>query len=355
MLDIPIRVHFTFLFIVFWFASKSARHGGNVVLAVLFLLALFGCVVLHELGHALMARRFGVRTQEIVLYPIGGVARLQQMPSGIAEFLIAAAGPAVNVVIAAVLFVVLRLLGPVGHEVSWTMATLGSVASTLLVANIVIFGFNLVPAFPMDGGRMLRALLAILMGEQKATNIAALVGQGFAVVFGVVGLFQPNLLLVLIALFVFLGATQEAAFTRRRAVFIGRLARDAMITPVETLAPQDSLARATELLLDTRQQDFPVLDAWGRVVGVLSRPALLQGLAHGTADSAVLDAMDRDVMIYAQDAPLEEVLRGLQDEPGKPAIIVDDGEVLGMVTLENLAEFVEVARRAARKRAATGG
>jgi Zn-dependent protease len=345
VIGIPIRIHFTFLFIVVWFASQSARAGGNVALALVFLLAVFACVVLHELGHAAMAKRFGVRTLEIVLYPIGGVARLQRMPSGRAEFLIAVAGPAVNVVIAAALLAALLALGTGGAEMSWTMSSLRDLVRTLFLANLMIFFFNLIPAFPMDGGRMLRAGLAILLGEQRATGIATLVGQGFAIAFALFGLLQQNLFLVLIALFVFAGAAQESAFTRRRAVLVGRFARDAMITRFETLAPQDPLSRAARLLIDANQQDFPVIDAWGRLAGVLSRADLLRALAGASGEEAVLDAMDREILTVAPDASLEEVIRVLQADPRKPVMVVEETRLVGMVTFENLARFVEIARR----------
>jgi CBS domain-containing protein len=198
----------------------------------------------------------------------------------------------------------------------------------------------------MDGGRILRAALTLLMPEDRATNIAAGVGQAIAVVFAVVGLFWSPILL-LIALFVFLGAGQEAAFVQRRTMVRGRSAREAMATRFETLAPNDSLRRAAELLLDSHQQDFPVIDAWGRVVGVLSRSAILQGLAHQAPGEPVLAVMDREVATVRPDSPMDEVLRRFQETGGKPVLVMADGRLVGMVTLENLTRFLEVTRRAA--------
>jgi stage IV sporulation protein FB len=267
------------------------------------------------------------------------------MPGGKAEFLIAVAGPAVNIVIAIALLAALLALGTGGAEMSWAMSSLRDLIRTLFFANLLIFFFNLIPAFPMDGGRMLRAGLAIFLGEQRATTIATLVGQGFAIVFALFGLLWPNLFLVLIALFVFFGAAQEAAFTRRRAVLVGRFARDAMVTRFETLAPQDPLSRAARLLIDTHQQDFPVVDAWGRLAGLLSRADLLRALAGTSGEEAVLDAMDREILAVAPDAALEEVVRVLQTDPRKPVMVVEGTRLVGMVTFENLARFVEIARR----------
>jgi CBS domain-containing protein len=174
--------------------------------------------------------------------------------------------------------------------------------------------------------------------------VAAAVGQGIAVLMGAAGLFMSNWALLFVALFVFLGAAQEAAFHRQRAMVLGRTTREAMITRFETLAPQDSLGRAAEHLLATHQQDFPVVDAWGRVAGVLSRTRLMQGLAREGSSGAVLDAMQREFPVVAPGADLEDVLRILQSNPQMPVLVLDEGRLVGMVTLENLTEFIQIAR-----------
>jgi len=344
---IPIRIHITFLLILLWVGYSATRQGQDVFLSLLVLFLLFTCVVLHELGHALAAKRFGVETLEIVLYPIGGVARLKSMPSGKAELLIAIAGPAVNLLIivlllpAAVFFVGLALF----QGDLFRMSGLAGIVVFLIKINGILLAFNLIPAFPMDGGRILRSALTLLMPEDRATNIAAGIGQAIAVLFAVVGLFW-NPILLLIAMFVFLGAGQEAAFVQRRFMVRGRTAREAMVTRFVTLAPNDSLRRAAELLLDSHQQDFPVIDAWGRVVGLLSRAGILQGLAQYEAGESVLTAMDRDVTTVRPDSTMDDVLRRFQETGGKPVLVMDDNGLVGMVTLENLTRFLEVARRA---------
>jgi Zn-dependent protease/predicted transcriptional regulator len=345
VLGIPIRIHLTFFLILLWFGGDAAGRGESAFLAIVFALLLFACVVLHELGHAAMARRFGVKTTEIVLYPIGGVARLENMPSGLAELLIALAGPAVNAVLSIGLVVFLWASGDLFPDGLGQLQTAADLVPGLLLANLSLLFFNLIPAFPMDGGRVLRATLTFVTSEDRATSIAAAVGQGIAVLFGAAGLFTRNYVLLFIALFVFLGAGQEAAFRRQRAVVLGRRAREAMVTRFETLAPQDSLGRAAELLLATHQQDFPVVSAWSRVVGVLSRSALLRGLAERGTDAAVLDVMHRDPVPVSPDADLEQVLRHLQANPGVPVLVVEGEELRGMITLENLTEFIEVTRR----------
>jgi Zn-dependent protease len=344
---IPIRIHFTFVLILVWVGFFATRQGQDVFLSLIQLFLLFTCVVLHELGHALMARRFGVETLEIVLYPIGGVARLKSMPSGKAELLIAMAGPAVNLAIIVVLLpaagFILGLALFQGELFQWS--GLASLVGFLIYANGILLVFNLIPAFPMDGGRILRAALTLAMPEDRATKIAAGIGQAIALVFAVVGLFT-NPILLLIALFVFLGAGQEAAFVQRRFMVRGRSAREAMVTRFETVAPQDSLRHAAELLLGGHQQDFPVIDSWGRVVGILSRAAILEGLARHEPGAPVLEVMDREFSCVSPGASMDEVLGRFQETGGKPVLVMDDAVLVGMVTLENLAQFIEVARRA---------
>jgi Zn-dependent protease/predicted transcriptional regulator len=343
VMGIPIRIHFTFLLLLLWFGFAATTRGESPLRAVIFLALLFACVALHELGHAAMARRFGVRTREIVLYPIGGIARLENIPGGKAELLIALAGPAVNLFLSLALGGVILGLGLPPFAEPQNVFTAGSMLQQLLVANITLFVFNLVPAFPMDGGRVLRASLSLAFPDERATTVAAAIGQGIAVLLGALGLFSSNWVLLFIALFVFLGAGQEAAFHRQRAMVLGKKARDAMITRFETLAPQDSLGRAAEHLVATHQADFPVLDAWNRVAGVLSRAKLMRGLAKEGSSGAVMDAMDREFPVAAPGDDLEEVLRILQGAPHVPVIVLDDGRLVGMITLENLTEFIQIA------------
>jgi stage IV sporulation protein FB len=346
LLGVPIRVHVTFLLLLFWFGGVSADQGRGFLGGVVFLLLLFGCVVLHELGHATMARRYGVHTSEIVLYPIGGVAKLDRIPSGKAELWIAAAGPAVNLVLALLLWGGLRAFGSQSPGSAEELVTGAPIAWQLLIANITLFVFNLVPAFPMDGGRILRASLSILLGQRRATTIASRIGQGIAILFAILALFPPPVrpVLLLIAFFVFVGAGQEQSYQRGRAAVHGMTAREAMVTRFDTLAPQDSLERAAELLLATHQQDFPVVDLWGRVAGVLPRSSLLAALAAGGRGRAVLEAMDREFVSVRPETPLEEVFSQLQGRPLQPIVVVGDTGLEGMITLDNFGELLEVSK-----------
>jgi Zn-dependent protease/predicted transcriptional regulator len=345
VMGIPIRVHVTFLMLLVWFATTAAASSRSVRTELAFVLGVFACVILHELGHAAMAKRFGVATREIVLYPIGGVARLERIPGGVAELLIAIAGPLVNVVLAALAALALaayKVPPTIGIAFPWEGSGL---VQKLLWANVMLVVFNMIPAFPMDGGRVLRGLLSISLGQDRATRIAAIVGQLFAVLFIAMGLWTSQFLLVFIGVFVFLGASQEAAFQRSRSAVAGRVARDAMISRFETLQPQDNLGRAAELLLATHQHDFPVLDAWQRVAGVLPRVKLLEGLARSGSATPVLDVMQRDPVVVDPGTPLDTVLAHLQADPARPLLVVEDGKLVGMLTLENLSEFIVVAKQ----------
>jgi Zn-dependent protease/predicted transcriptional regulator len=339
-LGIPIRLHTTFLLLLVWFGYHSTRSGNRLVWSLAYLGLVFLCVVLHELGHAAMARRFGVRTREIVLYPVGGIARLEAMPAGRAELFIALAGPAVNVAVAGVLVLVARISG---GSLLWDgrLTSAGDLLPGLFVLNLILFFFNLLPAFPMDGGRVLRAGLALLTNQERATRIATRVGQGVAVLFAIAAILPPlNPLLLLIALFVFVGASQEAGFYRQRTSMLGAAARRVMNSRFESLLPGDSLEHAARRLLGTHQDAFPVVDAAGRAVGLLPRPVLLQGLAEGGTGAHVADVMLRDFPVVGADENVERVVVLLRAQPDCPLTVVERGKPAGMITLADLAGFV---------------
>src|SRR5512137_1095704 len=271
-LGIDIYLHFTFLLLLGFIGLSHGLVGRSLDAAlggVLFFTGLFLCVLLHEYGHALAARHYGISTRDITLLPIGGVARLERMPDKPAqEFVVALAGPLVNIVIAAGLCAGLWLKGH-WPPLAALSATSGSLVERLVVVNGFLVLFNLLPAFPMDGGRVLRALLALRMDYARATRIAASIGQGMAFLFGAAGLFG-NPMLILIAFFVWIGAAHEAAAVQMKSTLGGCLVREAMLTDFRTLSPRETLGQAVRLLLAGSQQDFPVVDN-GQVVGMLSR------------------------------------------------------------------------------------
>jgi Zn-dependent protease len=270
---IDVYLHMTFLILIAWIALAYWQLEGTliaVISGVSFILALFFCVVLHEFGHALTARNFGIRTKHIILLPIGGIASIERTPEDPREeIIIALAGPAVSFAIALLLWLLLSAsqgLVPI-EELS---VTGGSFLQRLMIINILLAAFNLLPALPMDGGRVFRALLALWMEPARATRIAAGVAQAMAVLLALVGL-RYNLFLVFIAVFIWIGAASEAGMATIKSALSGLPAGRAMLTDFQLLAPDESLARAVELTLSGSQKDFPVVSG-EEVAGVL-RPA----------------------------------------------------------------------------------
>ena len=337
---IDVYIHTTFLLLVAFFGFtywQQTRTLSGTLEGIAFLLALFLSVVLHEYGHALTARRYGIKTRDITLLPIGGVARLERMPDKpLQELWVALAGPAVNVVIAGALFAGLWFGGHWQPLSSLSTAS-GNLFERLLVANVFLVLFNLLPAFPMDGGRVLRSLLAMRMPYARATRIAARIGQGMAVIFGFAGLFG-NPMLLLIALFVWIGAGQEAAAVEMKSSFADATVREAMLTDFKTLAPGQTLADATRLVLAGSQQDFPVLER-DSVVGVLAHRELFLALREQGEDAAVANVMRREFAKLSADAPLETALAPENVEKGLAMPVLDGGRLVGLVTAENVGEF----------------
>lgn len=338
---IDLHVHVTFLLLLGWVAISyytARQSAADAFMGVAFILSLFAVVVLHELGHALTARRFGIPTRDITLLPIGGVARLERMPDDPKqELLVALAGPAVNVVLAAILYVVLQLGAGTAPPTDMARAG-GSFLSRLLWINVSLAAFNLLPAFPMDGGRVLRALLAMRLDYMRATRVAAAVGQAMAVIFGFVGLFY-NPFLVLIAVFVWMGAAAEAGTVQMRSTIGGVPVERAMITDFRTLAPDDSLSRAVDHVLAGFQEDFPVLDG-DRLAGVLSRADLLRALAQRGIEARAGDVMRRDFETADSRDMLETVLERLQRRRMLP--VLRNGRLVGLLTPANLGELLMI-------------
>ena len=340
---IAVYMHATFVLLLGWIALTHWMQYQSLIptlTGVAFILALFLCVVLHEYGHALAARTFGIATKDITLLPIGGLARLERIPDKPnQELWVALAGPAVNVVIAALLAAYLSLTGHF-QPVQQIGLTHGVFLERVMFANLFLVGFNMIPAFPMDGGRVLRALLAKRMEYARATRIAASVGQGLAFVFGFLGLFT-NPFLVFIAFFVWIGAAQEVAMAEAKSVLGSVSARDAMIPEFRTLSPRDELSQAVKLILNGWQQDFPVVDQ-GRVVGMLLRSDMIATLAGGEAHASVREAMSEDFPVASPMEPLHSVFTRLHDTQAATVPIVENGRLVGLITLENMTEYMMV-------------
>ncbi|WP_263785514.1 site-2 protease family protein [Salinibacter grassmerensis] len=342
---IGIFLHWTFLLLVaaiFAYYYVQSQSLGAALSGVGLILGVFVCVILHELGHALTARRFGVPTRSITLYPIGGLARLERIPSEpMKEFWIAIGGPAVNVVIAFALALVLLVTG--GTLAPEVLEAPGSHAlASLMWINAVLAIFNMLPAFPMDGGRVLRALLALRWDYAQATQTAANVGQGMAVLFGLFGIMTWNPVLLFIALFVYVGAQQESKQAMYRAFTEGTPVREAMVTRFATLMVDDTLDDAVDALLAGTDHDFPVLEE-GAVVGLLRRKQLIQALSERGRDTPVGEAADADCFTTAPSAPLDEVFQQMNARSCSTVPVVEGGQLVGLLTLENVGELIMVS------------
>jgi Zn-dependent protease/CBS domain-containing protein len=340
---IGVFLHWTFLVFIGWLVMFHLQAGNNLVAAIEgvgLVLAIFACVLLHEFGHALMARRFGIRTLDITLLPIGGIARLERLPENPKQELsVALAGPAVNIVIAGLLFVWLAVWDGVASH--WPLDVHADFLTKLMVTNALLAAFNLLPAFPMDGGRVLRALLAHRLDYVRATQIATTVGQAMAIMFGVLGVFF-NWFMLFIALFVYIGAEQESRLVQTQALLKDAPARDAMITRFRVLSRNATLSEAAKELLSGTQEDFPVVDDNDQVVGVLTRGQLVGALAEFGPRLRVSEAMRHDCITVDEEETLKNTFEIMREQGCSSLAVVRDGQLVGVVTLENIGDWIMV-------------
>ena len=340
---IDVFIHFTFFLLLAWIAFITYNQGGSVnaaVVGVVFILVIFACVVLHELGHALTAKKYGIKTRDIILLPIGGVARLEKMPDQPRqELLVALAGPAVNVIIAAIFAAYLYLTNSFTPSAELAAGSV-SFAERIMAVNIFLVVFNLIPAFPMDGGRVLRALLATRLPYSKATQYAATLGQGIAVLFGIVGLFY-NPLLLFIAFFVWIGAAQEANLTQMKSALSGIPVSTAMLTDFKTLDRKQSLKSAVELTLAGSQKDFPVTDD-GSVMGVLTQSDLIAALSKYGEHAPVSEAMQRHFITVDSYDMLETAFLKLKECNCHTIPVTRQNRLVGLLTMDNLGEYMRI-------------
>jgi len=336
-----VRIHLTFLLLLAWIGlSQYFAYGAAAAVdSILFLLAVFACVVLHEFGHVLTARRYGITTPDITLLPIGGLARLSRLPDKPSEeIVIALAGPAVNL---AILLVLLLFGAQLSTE---TLSAIENPApgfiDRLAVVNIFLAVFNLIPAFPMDGGRVLRAALSIPLGRQRATRIAAGIGQGFAFLLGFLGLMSGNAILVFIAIFVYLAAAAEAGQVSLMELANRLPVERAMVVRFESLPTDATVRVAADALLRSAQREFPILDGAGRLRGFLTRDAMVQAIGTTGPDTPVLSAM-RPVPSVQTGERLSTALRRMEADRSPVVAVLDgDSRMVGYVCHENIGEIL---------------
>jgi stage IV sporulation protein FB len=340
LLGSEVRIHATFFLLLLWVGASAWGIGGAgaALSNILFVMALFACVVAHEFGHALMARRFGIRTPDITLLPIGGLARLERMPDRpFQEIAVALAGPLVNVVIAAALW-----LAGFGPSTSLALETsAGAFASALLSVNILLVLFNMIPAFPMDGGRVLRGVLAIFLPRLRATLFAVRIGQAFALAFAAYALWSGNFLLGLVALFVFLAGNAELGQMKSRAALSDLSVGDAMLRDFTHLSPDAPVSAAAELVRSSDQSIFPVVGRDGKLAGFVEADAILEADGGGR----IADVMEADVMSLPMSRPAGHLLDVL-GERHAIGVTGPSGRLVGYVTQGSAARLLR--RRAAR-------
>jgi Zn-dependent protease/CBS domain-containing protein len=345
---IDVKVHWTFLLLLAYFAFAGYQRTGSVTSALvttIIIVALFLCVLLHEFGHSLVAQRLGIEIQDITLLPLGGLARMKTLPEKPwDEVKIAVAGPLVNVVLAPVFFAVALLLGS-GLQAPTSIleggGSIGKIFSYLAFINIALVVFNMIPAFPMDGGRVLRGLLATRLGPVRATDISASVGQAFAVLFFILGIFNGNPILALIAVFIFFGANGEAQMVRQREMMRGLAVSDVMGTRrrTETVTPYYTFGQVLDMVIHGYQEDFPVVDEDERLVGLITRNEIMAAAHSPQKFLNVRDLMKTEFPTISPEADLFADGNRLLQESGLRAIpVVQNGDLVGMLTMDDIGQ-----------------
>ena len=341
---IKILIHWTFLLLLGFIVFSEMRKGSSTaaILATIgFVLALFACVVLHELGHSLMAKRYGIETRKITLLPIGGVASLERIPENPKQELwVALAGPAVNVAIALLLYPFVSSFGSFSEQGVGNVATTQGFLYSLFRVNVVLVLFNAIPAFPMDGGRVLRALLALQLGRIRATNIAAILGQVIAIGFIFFGLFN-NPFLVLIGIFVYFGARSENVVVQHQDLLKDYTVRNAMMTNFVTLAPTDTVRDAADKLISGSDQDLIVVDN-NQAVGVMTRLLIINSLRENLLNTSVTEVMDRNFDTVQISDRLTEVYANAQRKPNAFYPVLENQQLRGVIDITNINEFLTI-------------
>ena len=342
LFGIPIRLHFTFLLLFAFLLISGLGGERSSVVYVFYVAGLFFSVMLHELGHAIVTRHYGIRTIEVVMFPIGGVARLDRSLQPSEELGVAIAGPLVNILLAAVCWILATSSNHIVSLSGISKATDDNLAAQLFFGNLAMAAFNLLPAFPMDGGRIFRSILTRFKGEEESTRIAAWVGRMIAISLALYALFSGHYLLVFAAFFIYLGAAQEAAASLGRALTVGIPVSAAMVTEFHTLTHSSTIREAIDMSLACSQQNFPVSHG-GEISGILNRSALLHALAAEGPDAYVAGVMDRHYISLTPDLDLATALP-VMARSGNCALVMKDQRLVGLLTTDNLSHFLALRR-----------
>ena len=348
---IRVSVHWTFLLIIAYVIFVAVQQGmdlTHILFSVLLVLTVFLCVVFHELSHSLTARRFGISTKSITLLPIGGVADLEKMPEEPRqELAVSIAGPLLNLVIGLLLFIILSFTGQLDiHPSDLRTIDESNFLVILMSANIMLAIFNLIPAFPMDGGRVFRSLLAMRLSRDQATMVAMNIGKMFAVGIAILGIYT-NPFLIFIAIFIYIGAQREYEVVKYTSALSGYSVENVLMHEYTPIHPNDPIKRAVDILLNTQEQRFIVAEE-NKVRGILTRNDIIQGLTEHSEETAVQHIMNPEVTVFYSGQPLEEVYEKMRHQQITMAPVVKENYVEGIIDMDNIHEFIMV--RTARKK-----
>lgn len=335
MFGIPIRVHATLLLLFVWVATRASQDNAEIARELLLVTLLLACVLLHEIGHALAARRFGIATRDIVLYPFGGIASIQGSPKPFAELIIAIAGPAVNVVIA----FVLTFFITVPEDLELLLSS-EDIVPRLLIANLFLVVFNMIPALPMDGGRVLRAGLA-LAGVRSATALSARLSQVISLLMAGYALYIFSPFLLLIALLIFSQATSEHMHDKAQRLATGVLAKEAMVDAKHLICfPHGTTIEAAfHLAAKTTQPSFAVLHG-DTLVGLLDRQLLIEAGATTSENQYVTELIDRNIPLLSAQTPLTDLINDPTFQHYETIAVVDQDKFVGLLFRERVLEFL---------------
>lgn len=342
---IPIAIHWTFILIILYIVIIHVIRGSksiDIFYAVIFVLCIFACVVLHELGHALAARRYGISTRSITLLPIGGVASLEKIPEEPKqELVVSAAGPLVNLLIAIIIYIYLSITGNITYSIDeLTVINASNFIYYLMAVNLMLIVFNMIPAFPMDGGRIFRAFLSFYMPREKATHIAMMTGSFFAIIFVFLGLIS-NPFLILIAVFVFLGARAEYDMVRSSTLLADFKVKDIVFRKFKSLQPDNSMQEAVDALLSGQDHRFLVMQD-GKLQGVITKRDILKAIAEKGMQAKVKDAMSKNVKTLSSENSLKEVYELIKTSQYSFFPVIDDNKLAGVLEKDNLLEFISI-------------